>query len=635
MTQESSRDTGRFTEPARSMATAVELAWRARPSALIGIVVLTLLTGSAPVAVAVLTKLVVDEASRFVGAPAPPTSADLLVLAAAGLVAALAVSRVLPPITQALSQELNREVRLVAEDRMFRCLGAMPGLAPFEDPGVHDRVQLAQQAGRQAPTQALSVLNTVAVSCITLVGFLSSLVLVSAPLAVLALAAVVPGLVGESRMSGRRVSLDVALSPRVRRQFFFSRLQTDPVAAKEIRIFGLSDFFRRRMIDEFRSMNREERALDLRGIRVQLGTGCVQALAVGVAIVVIVRGATSGAFGPGDIVLLLTAFTGLQSSSGGLIVTLGQLQQAVLMLGRYRSFLRDHESVPDGARQAPVLRQGIELRDVWFRYREDLPWVLRGVCLHIPAGSSVALVGLNGAGKSTVVKLLTRLYEPTHGRILWDGTDLGEFDPDSLRSRMGAVFQDFMDYDMTASENIGLGDLARFDDRDGHRRAARTALVDETIDRLRQGYDTMLSRSFAAGESGDRAGTTLSGGQWQRLAIARMLMREDRDLLLLDEPSSGLDVDAEHALHRQLRERSRISTSVLVSHRLNTVRHADHIVVIDDGVVRESGDHATLVAADGEYARMFRLQSQGYRDAGEASGRDDAPDGDRIAVASR
>ncbi|MEV4132168.1 ATP-binding cassette domain-containing protein [Dactylosporangium sp. NPDC049742] len=249
---------------------------------------------------------------------------------------------------------------------------------------------------------------------------------------------------------------------------------------------------------------------------------------------------------------------------------------------------------------------------MWFRYGPDQDWVLRGVDLLIPHGTTVGLVGLNGAGKSTIVKLLCRFYDPERGAVLWDGVDLRELSLAGLRERVGVLFQDYMSYELTAAENIGLGDVAALTDDARIHAAARRAGIDPVLRELPAGYRTMLSKLFAPGDD-DSAGVLLSGGQWQRLALARTYLRDRRDLLILDEPSSGLDAEAEHAVHRGLRAHREGATSLLVSHRLGALRDADTIVVLAGGRVTERGTHADLVAADGEYARLFRLQAAGYR----------------------
>jgi ATP-binding cassette subfamily B protein len=258
------------------------------------------------------------------------------------------------------------------------------------------------------------------------------------------------------------------------------------------------------------------------------------------------------------------------------------------------------------------LRGGIELRDVWFRYGEDRDWVLRGVRAELPFGQATGLVGVNGAGKSTLIKLLCRLYDPQRGAILWDGVDLREMDPDELRARLAVTFQDFLTYDLTVAENIGLGDLGAFTDRTRITAAAALVDLDAPVRRLPHGYDTIVSRTFTAADG--EAGTLLSGGQNQRLALARTLMRGHADLLVLDEPSSGLDADAEHRIHQVMQQYRRGRTDLLVSHRLSAVREAGQILVLDAGRITERGTHDQLMSAAGSYARLFTRQAGGYQD---------------------
>ena len=265
---------------------------------------------------------------------------------------------------------------------------------------------------------------------------------------------------------------------------------------------------------------------------------------------------------------------------------------------------------------APPLRQCLEFDDVWFRYAADHDWVLRGLTLRIPRGTSLALVGDNGAGKSTLVKLLCGFYTPVRGAIQWDGVDIDDVRPASLRARIGATFQDFMTYEFAAHDNVALGDLDAVDDRPRVRAAAAEAGVDTVLSSLPRGYETMLSRTFSDGDAmGNGAGVVLSGGQWQRVALARAALRDRADLLILDEPSAGLDVEAEHEIHRRLTALRQGRTSLLISHRLNTVRDADLIAVLRHGAIVELGNHARLMAEGGRYAELFRLQASGYQDA--------------------
>jgi ATP-binding cassette, subfamily B, bacterial len=319
----------------------------------------------------------------------------------------------------------------------------------------------------------------------------------------------------------------------------------------------------------------------------------------------------------GDVSLFAMAAVGVQSAISGMVSRLSDVYQTLLLFAHYVDIVTMGPDLPLVAspKCLPALRRGIEVRNVWFRYDDRHPWVLRGVSLFIPFGHSVALIGLNGAGKSTLVKLICRLYDPVRGSILWDGADIREVAPEDLRARIGTIFQDYMTYDLTAAENVGLGDLDRLNDMDRIREAATQAGVHDKIASLPRGYQTLLSRIFFDSKDKENleTGVVLSGGQWQRLAVARGLMRADRDLLILDEPSSGMDAEAEHALHRRLCAIREGKTSLLISHRLGSVRDADEIYVLSAGQIAESGTHATLIAARGEYHRLFTLQASGYQ----------------------
>jgi ATP-binding cassette subfamily B protein len=340
----------------------------------------------------------------------------------------------------------------------------------------------------------------------------------------------------------------------------------------------------------------------------------------------------------GDVTAFLAAVAALYATAGSTAAALGQGYQALLLFGAYTALMAntidpplDH-AIPSSVRRVagrvhnrvlpntavPTAPRGIEFRDVWFRYQPTGAWVLRGVNFEVPHRASVGLVGLNGAGKTTLIKLLCRLYDPQRGQILWDGEDIRMLDPAAVRGRIGAVFQDFMTYDLTARENIGLGEPARMGDEAAIRRAAQIAGVHDDIAALPLGYDTTLSRVHFPDDGDERALALLSGGQWQRLALARAFLR-DAELLILDEPSSGLDAAAEAAVHERLRALRRDRTSLLISHRLGTLRDADRLVVIDSGVVAEVGTHEDLVAAGGPYAQLFALQARGYQAADSAS----------------
>ncbi|MBF9130514.1 ABC transporter ATP-binding protein [Plantactinospora sp. S1510] len=605
---------------------ALALAWRAGWHTLVGQAGLALLGSVLPVALAWLTKLALDGVAR----PAP--FRDLLPIGL-GLAAVGVGAGLVPHLERYARQDMQRRTGLLAQDRLFAAAEGFVGLARFEAPAFLDRLRLAHQAGGIAPGAVVAGALGVGRGLVTVLGFLGALFLISPWLAVAVVAAAAPALAAELALSRRWAALLWRIGPVQRRESFYQQLLTSVQAAKELRLFGVGRYLRERMATERRTANAEHRTMDRRELRYQSGLGLLAAVTSGVALLWALHAAARGSITAGDVALLVAAVAGVQAGTTGLVTEISTAHQQLLLFGHYRAVLASGPDLPTPAdtstagthRPAP-LRVGIEFRDVWFRYSPDHPWTLRGLDLTIPYGRSVALLGRNGAGKSTVVKLLCRLYDPDRGAVLWDGVDLRDLDPAELRRRIGAVFQDFMEYDLSAADNIGLGDLDALGDESRISAAARRAGVHDTITNLPRGYQTLLSRLFPddhaesedgatsdeTAASGGGVGVPLSGGQWQRLALARAYLRGERDLLILDEPSAGLDAEAEYDIHVGLRQFRAGRTSLLVSHRLGAVRDADLLVVLDGGRVVEQGDHATLLRADGRYAQMFQLQAQGY-----------------------
>ncbi|MBV9786549.1 MAG: ATP-binding cassette domain-containing protein, partial [Chloroflexi bacterium] len=251
------------------------------------------------------------------------------------------------------------------------------------------------------------------------------------------------------------------------------------------------------------------------------------------------------------------------------------------------------------------IRRGIEFRNVSFRYPNRPQYALRNVNLFIGAGEKLALVGNNGAGKTTLVKLMTRLYDPTEGEILLDGVDIREYDVNELRKRIGVIFQDFVRYHATVRENIGFGQIDAIDDDRRIREAAQRGGGDEVVNRLPEGYNTMLGAWFEKGQE-------LSGGQWQKIALSRAFMR-DGEVLVLDEPTAALDAEREFEIFQRFRELTDGKIALLISHRFSTVRMADRIVVLENGHLTELGTHQELLVQNGTYAKLFNMQAAGYR----------------------
>ncbi|MEH1166988.1 ABC transporter ATP-binding protein [Micromonospora sp. CPCC 205539] len=596
----------------RAAIGATTLAARSSPPVLAAVLVLTLLSGALPIAAAWLTKLVLD---RIVDHQ--PGTADLIGLAL-GLAGTSLIVGVMPHPLRYLHAELGRRIARTAQDQLYRAVNGFTGLARFEDPRFLDRLQLAQQAGAGTPEQLVAGSANLLRGVAVVSGFLGSLVTISPTMAVAVALGAVPVLLAELWLSRRRAEIALEVSPYDRREFFYRNLLSSLQAAKEIRLFGIGDFLRDRMLTERTRSDEARRSMDQREALIQTLLGLLGAGIAGAGLIWVVQAAGTGRLTIGDVPMFVAALAAVQGGLAGLVTDVTTTHHNLLLFTHYQAVVNAGPDLPapDRPTVLPPLRSGIELDDVWFRYDDDQPWVLRGVTLTVRHGEALALVGANGAGKSTLVKLLCRFYDPTRGAIRWDGVDLRDIPAAELRRRIGVTFQDYMHYDLTGAENIGLGDLFSRPDQARLENAARLAGIHDTLRALPHGYDTLLSRTFMSGAENNtvRVGVTLSGGQWQRLALARAFLRNRCDLLILDEPSAGLDPDAETEVHHAMREHRAGRTTLLITHRLGAVRDADLIVVLRDGRVAETGRHDDLLAADTEYARMFARQASGYRE---------------------
>ena len=604
-----------------ALGTTIGMAWRTHRSAFCGLLLLAVLTGLAPIASAWLLRAILDDLTAAHGHV--PTSQGHVLTLAVALGVAGGATAVLPRISQYLTAQSGRSVQRDATSRLFTAVTRLSGLRSLEDPAFQDKLRFAQQAGASGPGQVLSGGIAIAQSAVTLAGFLVTLVVLSPVLAAIVTAAVIPAVFLQRGMARRQAAVLRGITHAQRRQYFFASLLSGVTAAKEIRLFGLGPFFRSGLLDELEEAQRASTRVDRRVVAVDATLAVISAAVAAGGLVWAVSGAAAGRLTIGDLSMLVAALAATSGTLASMITSGSLMYQALLMFESYREVLSAPPDLPVPDSPVPVgsLRLGIELDDVWFRYGPDKPWILRGVSCFVPRGQAIALVGQNGAGKSTLVKLLCRFYDPDRGRIRWDGTDLREMDPAELRDRLSVVFQDYMTYELTAAENIAVGDLSHASEHDLLHAAAQQAGIHDTLTGLPKGYQTLLTRIYydRADKENPETGVLLSGGQWQRVALARAYLRGGRDLMILDEPSSGLDAEAEHDLHRRLAEHRRDRTTVLISHRLNTIRDADHIVVLSDGVISEQGSHDELMAAAGTYARLFTLQARGYATTGVSS----------------
>ncbi|MGJ6969289.1 ABC transporter ATP-binding protein [Streptosporangium sp. G11] len=539
-------------------------------------------------------------------------SAGELALMAAVVVGISGVSSILGDFSSLVTSTHQRAVELTAEGDLHAALIRLHGLRKFEHPEFQNKLNMALQAGPAAPCSVLSSSLELLRSVITIGGFASVLLATWWPMALLLIMAGIPTLASQrslARSNAKTVESAMALHRRrISYQMLLTRLET----LTEVKLFGLGELFHERMRTYAQAANAQELAEEARTTITQGAYSLLTVVTVAAGMVYVTYRAASGMLNPGDVVIFLFAVMGIQSSLGSMARTLSGAGKDLRLFDHYSAIVALPPDMPNGTLSPEPLRERIVFEDVWFRYDENSPWVFQGIDLVIPAGETLAIIGVNGAGKSTLLKLLCRFYDPDKGRITWDGVDLRQMSIPDLRQRISMAFQDYTIYDLTVAENIGVGDVSDLRNRARIEVAARITGAHTVAEDLSNGYDTIVSRIFFQ-ESDQQIGTTLSGGQGQRLTLARSMMRCEADLLLLDEPSSNLDALAEQRVNTAMLQQRQGRTSVLISHRLGALREADRIAVIADGRISEAGTHETLMTTGGIYAEMFRVQAAAYQ----------------------
>ncbi len=515
-------------------------------------------------------------------------------------------------LSDAIRSRLEDEIEANLQREMLGLATALPGIAHHEQPEIADRIGAAREEFRRLRGTAGTIASglTVLFSTGTVLVLLASV----HPLLLLLPAVGLVRLWASARTAHALRQAITATMQYNRRHNRLLQLAENPRHGLEIRAFGMRGPLTDRLLEAFELQNKPRMDAQKQGRLLELSARCVFGIAYGVAIVFVLWLARHGNATPGDVTMVMLLAPQTDQSAQKLSASVRALV-GMLDIAGHVQWLRDYanrQNAWSGADEPPrVLREGIELRDVAFSYPNTDQAAVHGINVLLPAGSTVALVGDNGAGKSTIVKLLSRLYDPIAGHIFIDNTDLRTISPQAWRSRISAGFQDFVKYQYTAREGIGLGEPTRLDRPDTDYNAAIDAGdARALIERLPDGLDTQLGKRFG--------GTELSGGQWQRLALARAFLREQPLLVLLDEPAASLDPESEQALFDRFTAASTATRAtggitLLVSHRLSTVRNADLILVFDNGQLTEIGTHDELLAARGQYAELFQLQADAYR----------------------
>jgi ATP-binding cassette subfamily B protein len=427
-------------------------------------------------------------------------------------------------------------------------------------------------------------------------------------LAVVALLAPIPAFIASTRYGWHGYQMMRRQSPERRLMAYLTNLLTTDTYNKEIKLFTLGDFFTRRFSDISIKFILENQGLVVRRYLAGFFWGALTILASGGTYLYVALLAVRGTINIAGLTVYTQAAQQVQGNFQGLLSGLSGMYENTLYLNTLFDLLAFEPKIRAPEHPVPVSRaftRGIEFRNVTYRYPGRDEPVLRDVSFTIAPGETIALVGRNGAGKTTIVKLLTRLYDPDEGQILIDGVDIREYDPADLRHEVGVIFQDYVTYFLSAGENIGVGRLEALADRDRIADSAEQSGADSVIARLPQGYDTTLGKWFDQGFQ-------LSGGEWQKIALARAFMR-DAQILVLDEPTAALDAQAEYEIFARMKELTADKTALFISHRFSTVRLADRIMVLEHGRIIESGSHDELLLLDGRYAELFNLQAASYR----------------------
>jgi len=587
---------------------ALRLVWSAAPGWTLANLALVVVQGPLPLAALYVMKRILDAVGAAVSTPGRPEQVEAvwLWILVGGCVALLTA------FTRLLGEYVTEAQSLQVTDSVAEILHAQSvavDLAYYEDPAYYDTLHRAQGEAPYRPARIVSGLVQIAQNGLALAGIAAWLVTFNWMLAAVLFLAVLPGALARLGYSRRLYGLQQAQTEQERRSWYYHTVLTETLHAKELRIFGLGPFFRERYRDVRRALREGTLALTRHRVVAEFLTQVVATLALFGSLGWIAWQTVRGAVTLGDLAVYYIGFqTGLTLLQAVLRALAGLYEDNLFLTNLYH-FLDLQPGITAPREPKPVpspMTHGIAFRDVAFRYPGNETDVVSGIDIVLRPGEVVALVGENGSGKSTIAKLLCRLYDPSHGEITVDGTSLRDFDPVAWRREITVAFQDYAHYAMTAGENIWLSDIDKPADTHGIARAGARSGADSVVKKLPAGYDTMLGRWFQDGQE-------LSAGEWQRLAMARAFWREAR-ILVLDEPSSALDPMAEAALTRGLKALLAGRSALIISHRLSTVQMADRIYVMDGGWVAERGTHADLLAGGGLYARLYRAQAEHYQE---------------------
>jgi ATP-binding cassette, subfamily B, bacterial len=582
----------------------LRIVWRSGPGVVSFGIVARIIAALLPVAIGYIPKLIIDILDQALKTHEPiPTRLWWLVGAEFGLAVLNGV--VLRMIDYSDALLANKYTRHVSIQVMKHA--SELDLTAYEDPIYYDRLERArvQATDRLIMIQSIGRLE---LQVITAIGWTVAVMLYSPWLMLLLVATVLPAFLGETHFAFLGYAKNFRQTPIKRQLDYLRQAGATKEAAKELKLFNLSQFFTGR----FQKLSDIVYKQDVELARTRLGIGSILSIiSTGGyygAYAYVIWETLTGKWGIGTFYFLTAAILNASSNIQQVLSTLSGIADQALFLTDLLAFFEMKPTIQSkpNAIQAPrPIKQGFEFRNVSFVYPGTERRVLNGLNFHLSPGERVALIGENGQGKTTIVKLITRLYDPTEGQVLLDGVDLREYDLEDLYREIGVIFQDFMRYEMTARENIAVGKIDEIENKPMLEDAAHKSLADEVVAKLAAGYEQMLGRRF-------EGGVDLSGGEWQKIALARAYLR-DAQLLVLDEPTAALDARSEYQVFQRFAELTTGKMALFISHRFSTVRMADRIVVLESGNIAEEGTHEKLTRMGGRYAELFELQAASYR----------------------
>jgi ATP-binding cassette, subfamily B, bacterial len=595
---------GKRLQSLKNIPPVLKIIWDSNPKVVAAGVALRVVIALIPLGILAVTRLIIDAVVVHVthhGALRP--GFWWLVVAEFALASvATILGRVTNYCDTVLADDFTRHISIRIMTHASRL-----DLSSYEDPVFYDKLERArvQATDRLGMIQQMGQLVQQFITTATLAV---SIVFFSPWLLLVLIVFVFPAFLGESHFAFLGYALAYRQTPAKRQIDYLRFLGASKDSAKELKLFGLSKFLTGRFTDLWNNIYDQNVALAKRRLYGTAMLSMVSTIGYYGAYAYVIYETVAGFLTVGTLTFLTGAIAGASTNLQLFFSTFSSIADQSLFLTDLLEFFAVQPTVntrPNAIKAPRPIQQGFEFRDVSFAYPGTARAVLKNLNLKLGVGERIALIGENGEGKTTIVKLLTRLYDPTSGAILLDGVDLRDYDLEDFASQVAVIFQDFMRYDMVAMDNISVGQIAERNNQARIGEAARKSLADLLIQKFPQGYAQMLGRRF-------EGGVDLSGGEWQKIALARAYLR-DAQVLILDEPTAALDAKAEHQVFQRFAELTAGKMALLISHRFSTVKMADRIVVLEKGQIAEEGRHDELVAAGGRYSEMFELQASNYR----------------------